>query len=85
VRARPEIWRGCQRLAWHVRVLPYTVGAGGSGVDGHDVSRRSRLGTGTMMDGVGDNDEAWHGTMAQAEKVDRVTEGRMKMRRYINA
>jgi hypothetical protein len=38
-----------------------------------------------MMDGVGDNDEAWHGTMDQAEKVDRVTEGRMKMRRHINA
>jgi hypothetical protein len=40
---------------------------------------------GTMMDGVGDNGEAWHGTMAQAEKVDRVTKGRMKMRQYINA
>jgi hypothetical protein len=61
-------------------VATYTVGAGSSSVDGHDMTRQSRLGTRMMTDGVGDNDEAWHGMMAQAEKVDRVTEGRTKMR-----
>ena len=51
-------------------VATRTFGAGGRGVDSHDVTRRSRLGTGTMMDGVGDYDEPWHGPMARAEKVD---------------
>jgi hypothetical protein len=40
------------------------VGAGGRCVDGHDVMRRSRLGTGMMMDDVGDSEEVWHGAMA---------------------
>ena len=66
-------------------VATRTFGAGGHGVDDHDVRRRSRLGTGTMMDGVGDYKEAWHVAMARAEKVDRVMEGRKKTRRFINA
>ena len=61
-----------------------TFEAGGHGVDDHDVTRRSRLGAGTMMDAVGDGEEAWRNAMARAEKVDRVMEGRKKMRRYIN-
>ena len=65
-------------------VATRTFEAGGRGVDDHDVTRRSRLGMGTMMDGVGDYKEAWHVAMARAEKVDRVMEGRKKMRRYIN-
>ena len=60
------------------------VRAGGSCVDGHDGTRQSRLGAGTMMDAVGDSEEAWCNAMAQVEKVDRLMEGRKKMRRYIN-
>ena len=37
-----------------------------------------------MMDAMGDNEEAWRNAMAQAEKVDRLMEGRKKTRRYIN-
>ena len=54
-------------------------------MDGHDVTRRSQLGAGTMMDVVGDGEEAWRNAMARAEKVDRVMEGRKKTRRFINA
>jgi len=67
----PDIGVACTRGAGDDRVVgTRTFGAGGRGVDSHDVTRRSRLGTGTMMDGVGDYDEAWHGAMARAEKVD---------------
>ena len=54
-------------------------------MDGHDVTWRRRLCAGTMMDAVGDSEEAWCNAMARAENVDRVMEGRKKMRRYINA
>jgi len=37
-----------------------------------------------MMDAMGDSEEAWRNAMARAEKVDRLMEGRKKMRRYIN-
>ena len=65
-------------------VATRTFRAGGRGVDNHNVTRQSWLGTGTMMDGLGDYKEAWDDAMARAEKVDRVMEGRKKMRRYIN-
>jgi hypothetical protein len=45
-------------------VATHTVRAGGCCVDGDDVMRRSRLGTGMMMDDMGDSEEVWHGTMA---------------------
>ena len=68
-----------------LKVATCTIRAGGHVMDDHDVMRRSRLGTGMMMDGVGDYKEAWLGAMARAEKVDRVMEGRKKTRQYINA
>ena len=36
------------------------------------------------MDAMGDNEEAWRNAMAQAEKVDRLNEGRKETRRFIN-
>jgi hypothetical protein len=65
-------------------VATQTVRAGGRGTDDHEVTRGSWLGAGTMMDGMGDIEEAWRGAMARAEKVDRVMEGRKRTRRYIN-
>ena len=60
-------------------VAARTVGVGGRGV-----MRRGWLGARTMMDGVGDGEEAWRGAMARAQKVDCVMEGRKKTRQYIN-
>ena len=54
------------------------------GVGGHGVMRRGWLGMRTMMDGVGDGEEAWRSTMARAQKVDCVMEGWNKTKRYIN-
>ena len=37
-----------------------------------------------MMDAMGDSEKAWRNAMAQAEKVDRLNEGRKETRRFIN-
>ena len=50
-------------------------------MDGYDVTRRSRLCAGMLMDDVGDSEEAWCNAMARAENVDTVMEGRKKTRR----
>jgi hypothetical protein len=65
-------------------VTTCTVRAGGRCVDGHDMTWRSWLGVGTIMDGMGDSEEVWRSAMARAEKVDQVMDGREMTRQYIN-